>query len=156
LNISNQSSEFYNFFICLFSILEIWLGILHFFHLKKKTVFSVHGAPDFKHRHRPTFESHNPASMGKMLIPGDIIMQAFVTGDVHGCGMLDTRYWMLGARYWMLAAGYWMLDTGCSMLDTGCWMLDTGYSILDVRYWMLDTGCSILDTRYWILDTGPF
>jgi hypothetical protein len=102
LNISNQFSEFYNFFICLFSILEIWLGIFHFFHLKKKTVFSVHGAPDFKHRHRPTFESHNPASMGKMLIPGDIIMQAFVTGDVHGCGMLVSGFWWLAAGYWLL------------------------------------------------------
>ncbi len=56
----------------------------------------MHGAPDFKHRHRPTFKSHNPASMGKMLIPGDIIMQAFVTGDVHGCR--DKRYKVKGDK----------------------------------------------------------
>ncbi len=95
----------------------------------------MHGAPDFKHRHRPTFKSHNPASMGKMLIPGDIIMYAFMAGDVHGCGIL--------------VSGCLILDAGCSMLDTGYWILDAGYSMLDTRYSILDTRYLSLVTRYW-------
>ena len=77
----------------------------------------MHGAPDVNHWHLTTFESHDPASMGKLLIPGDIIMYAFMAIDGHGC--------------WMLDAGYSMLDTRCSILDSRCSMLDTGYSMLD-------------------------
>ena len=91
----------------------------------------MHGVPDFKHRHRPTFKSHNPASMGKMLIPGDVIMQAFMAGDVHGCGML--------------VSGFWWLDNRCSILDTRCWMLDTGCSILDTGYSILVSGYRSLE-----------
>ncbi len=88
----------------------------------------MHRPVYFGDRHPFAFESHNPASMGKMLIPGDIIMYAFMAGDVHGCGILVS---------------------GCSMLDAGCWMLDTGYSILDARYWLLVAGDWSLDAGCW-------
>jgi len=65
----------------------------------------VHSPANFSGRHPFAFKSHNPASMGKMLIPGDIIMQAFMAGDVHGCWVLVTGYSMLDTRYWMLDAG---------------------------------------------------
>jgi len=54
-----------------FGILALDFMVLYF---KKETVFSVHGPANFNGRHPFAFESHNPASMGKMLIPGDIIM----------------------------------------------------------------------------------
>jgi len=44
----------------------------------------MHGAPDLNHRHLPAFESHDPASMGTLRIPCDIIMQTFVAGVGHG------------------------------------------------------------------------
>ena len=66
--------------------MEVSRRVFRFFHLKQKTAFSVHGAPHFNHRHLPAFESHDPASMGKLRIPGDIIMKTFVAGDVHVFG----------------------------------------------------------------------
>jgi hypothetical protein len=42
--------------------------------------------------------------MGKMLIPGDIIVYAFMAGDVHGCWVLVTGYWFLVAGLWFLVA----------------------------------------------------
>ena len=44
----------------------------------------MHGAPDLNHRHLPAFESHDPASMGTLRIPCDIVMKTFVAGDGHG------------------------------------------------------------------------
>ena len=70
----------------------------------------MHGAPDVNHWHLTTFESHDPASMGKLLIPCDIIMYAFMAGDGHGAvGLfLVTGYSMLDSGYWspLTVAGY--------------------------------------------------
>jgi len=44
----------------------------------------MHGTPDLNHRHPPAFESHDPASMGTLRIPCDIIMKTFVAGVGHG------------------------------------------------------------------------
>lgn len=59
----------------------------------------MHGAPDLNHRHQPAFESHDPASMGTLRIPCNIIMKTFVAGDGHGADGL------------ILVVGYWILDT---------------------------------------------
>ena len=82
----------------LFTYLLLWKccgEFFVFFHLIKKAVFSLHGAPDLNHRYLTAFESHDPASMGTLRIPCDIIMKAFMAGGWHG----------------LLAAGYWSLVT---------------------------------------------
>jgi hypothetical protein len=72
----------------LFVTLKVLRRSLRLIHLKKKAVFSAHGAPDLKHRHLPAFESHDPASMGKLRIPCDIIVKTFMAGGGHGTGRL--------------------------------------------------------------------
>jgi hypothetical protein len=66
----------------LFGILALAFKLFYF---KQEAVFSAHGPANFANRHPFAFESHDPASMGKLLIPGDIIMYAFMAGDGHGC-----------------------------------------------------------------------
>ena len=71
----------------LFTYLLLWKccgEFFVFFHLIKKAVFSLHGAPDLNHRYLTAFESHDPASMGTLRIPCDIIMKAFMAGGWHG------------------------------------------------------------------------
>jgi len=82
--------------IGLFSVLEVRRRIVRFLHLKKKALFSAHGAPDYYQRHLLAFESHDSAPMGELRFPGDIIMVTLVAGDGHGAG------------YWFLATGCWL------------------------------------------------
>ena len=79
-------------------------------YFKQEAVFSAHGPANFGNRHPFAFESHDSASMGKLLIPCDIIMYAFMAGDGHGAvGLfLVTGYSMLDSGYWspLTVAGY--------------------------------------------------
>jgi len=83
---SELSSIFYNYFLYLSYILEVWRRIVRFFHLEIKAFFSAHGKPDFDHRHLPALESHDSASMGKLRFPCDIIVVTLVAGDGHEVG----------------------------------------------------------------------
>jgi hypothetical protein len=51
------------------------------------------GTPHFNHGHPPAFESHDPASMGKVRIPGNKIMLAPMAGRVHENLILVDGYW---------------------------------------------------------------
>jgi hypothetical protein len=44
--------------------MEVWSGISGLFGFKQEAVLTLHGASDFNCRHQPTFETHNPTSMG--------------------------------------------------------------------------------------------
>jgi hypothetical protein len=43
----------------------------------------VHGSAYLGKRHLLALESHNPATMGKALIPGNVIVDAIVAGNWH-------------------------------------------------------------------------
>jgi hypothetical protein len=104
----------------------------------------MHRPVYFGDRHPFAFESHNPASMGKMLIPGDIIMYAFMAGDVHGCGMLVSGCWILDAGYSILDTGYWILVSGYLLLVTGFWSLVSGRGSRVAGLWNRDVRSSML------------
>ena len=100
------------------------LKLLYF---KQEAVFSAHGPANFGNRHPLAFESHGPASMGKLLIPCDIIMQAFMAGDVHGCWVLVTGYWSLVTGSWLLVTCHWVLVTGeIGYQEFGSWNTASG------------------------------
>ncbi len=94
-------SEKIAFELILWLILLVILGVrllaesFSVFNLKKITVFPLHGAPDIDGRHPLTLESHNSASMWKLRIPGDEVVQAFMAGDGHNFWFLDAGHWHL-------------------------------------------------------------
>jgi len=55
-----------------------------FFHLKSEAIFSLHRHANLLGRHTFTFEIHGATSMGKILVPGNVIMHAFMTNNGHG------------------------------------------------------------------------
>ena len=71
----------------------------------------MHGTPDVQHRHLPALEADAPASMGKLRVPCDIIMKAFVAGWAHSCWILVSGYWWLVTGYGSLVAG----EKGCKV-----------------------------------------
>jgi hypothetical protein len=79
-------------------------------HLKKKALFSAHGAPDHYQGHLLAFESHDSAPMGELRFPGDIIMVTLVAGDGHGAG-----YWFLATGCWLRVVCYGLRTAGCAV-----------------------------------------
>jgi len=65
-------------------ILMVGFSFLHF---KGEAIFSLHRHAHIIDRQAFTFEIHGATSMGKILVPGNEIMHAFMTRNDHGnCG----------------------------------------------------------------------
>ena len=55
-----------------------------FLHFKSEAIFSPHRHANIIDRQAFTFEIHDATSMGKIRVPGHIIMVAFMTSNGHG------------------------------------------------------------------------
>jgi hypothetical protein len=64
-----------------------------FLHLKSKAIFSPHRHAYFINRQTFTFEIHGATAVGKIRLPGNIIVIAFMTGNGHGiCVISESKY----------------------------------------------------------------
>ncbi len=64
-----------------FLILMVAFSFLHF---KSEAIFSPHCPANIIDWQAFTFEIHGATSMGKILVPGNVIMYAFMTNNGHG------------------------------------------------------------------------
>ena len=55
-----------------------------FLHFKSEAIFSPHRHANIVDRQAFTFEIHGATAMGKIRVPGHIIMVAFITSNGHG------------------------------------------------------------------------
>jgi len=60
------------------------MATFSFLHCKSKAIFSLHRQANISARQAFTFEIHGATAMGKILVPGNVIMYAFVTANGHG------------------------------------------------------------------------
>jgi hypothetical protein len=61
-----------------------------FLQLKSEAIVSLHRHANIIDRRSFTFEIHGATSMGKMLVPGDVIMVTFMTINGHGnCAIIN-------------------------------------------------------------------
>jgi len=61
-----------------------------FLQLKSEAIVSLHRHANIIDRRAFTFEIHGATSMGKMLVPGDVIMVTFMTDNGHGnCAIIS-------------------------------------------------------------------
>jgi hypothetical protein len=72
----------------------------------------MHGSTYFGKRHPLAFKSHNPTTMGKMLIPRDMIMDAFMAGKVVVAGSL---FLVTGHCSGVHGAGYGLRVASCGL-----------------------------------------
>jgi len=85
-----------------FSGEKVYLPLIHdslilmveflFLHFKNEAIFSLHRHANIIDRQTFTFEIHGATSMGKMLVPGDVIMYTFMTVNGHGnCAIIESK-----------------------------------------------------------------
>jgi hypothetical protein len=55
-----------------------------FLDFKSEAIFGPHRQTDIIDRQAFTFEIHGTTSIGEMLVPGNVIMDAFMTSSGHG------------------------------------------------------------------------
>jgi hypothetical protein len=55
-----------------------------FLHFKSKAIFSLHRHTNIIDRQALTFKIHGVTSVGKIRVPGHIVMAAFMTSNGHG------------------------------------------------------------------------
>jgi hypothetical protein len=55
-----------------------------FLHFKSEAIFSPHRHANIVDRQAFTFEIHGATAMGKIRVPGNVIMVAFITSNGHG------------------------------------------------------------------------
>ncbi len=60
------------------------MAVFSFLHFESEAIFSPHRHANIMDRQAFTFEIHDAASMGKIQVPGHIIMVAFMTSNGHG------------------------------------------------------------------------
>jgi hypothetical protein len=63
-----------------------------FLQLKSEAIVSLHRHANIIDRQSFTFEIHGATSMGKMLVPGDVIMVTFMTISGHSnCAIFESK-----------------------------------------------------------------
>ena len=63
-----------------------------FFQFKSEAIFPPHRHANIIDRQAFTFETHGATSMGEILVPSNVIMDAFMTSNGHGnCLLLTVR-----------------------------------------------------------------
>ena len=56
---------------------------ISFLHFKSEALFSPHRHANIIDRQTFAFEIHGATAMGKILVPGNVIMDAFMTSNGH-------------------------------------------------------------------------
>ena len=64
------------------ALIPIWAFL--FLHFKSEAIFSPHRHANFINRQTFTFEIHGATTVGKIRLPGDVIVVAFMTSNGHG------------------------------------------------------------------------